>query len=104
MKTETDYIRLPEVVTDLNGVGIPQLTATLVKRTDNKAMYRRWDNVWEVFRIKIQEESLIMDRLYPKREVYPGNEMFGVTAWCYHNEANANRMYDEMPDCLVGQQ
>ena len=40
--------RLPEFISELNGVGIPGMTATLVERTDKKAMYKRWDDVWEV--------------------------------------------------------
>lgn len=95
MKTE-NYERLPEVVS-LNGTGIPDLTAKLVKRTKTKAIYYRWDDVWEVFRIKISEEAKIFDKTYHKREVYPGNEDFGKTAWCYSDETLAWKMYDNIP-------
>jgi hypothetical protein len=101
MKTKDDYIRLPEIVEELNGVGIPQMTAKLIKRTDKKAIYYRWDNVWEVFRIKITEAGEAFGKMYPRREVYPGNEDFGKTAWCYSEEKNAWRMYNSMPDKLV---
>lgn len=90
----TDYERLPEVVSDLNGVGIPGLTATLVERTDKKAMYKRWDNVWEVFRIKVQKEKEIFGKAYPAHEIYPGNEDFGSIAWCYSDEKLAKQRYE----------
>jgi len=37
MKKEVDYERLPEIVDGLP-VGIPQMTAKLIKRTDKKAI------------------------------------------------------------------
>ena len=89
---ETSYEKLGEVI-EIFGTGIPNLTAKLVERTDKKAIYYRWDNVWEVFRIKIREEGAVFGKTYPKREAYPGNEDFGVTAWCYSEEKNARRMY-----------
>jgi hypothetical protein len=86
--------RLPEVITELNGVGIPGMTATLVERTDKKAMYKRWDDVYEVFRIKISKEKILFGKTYPRREVYPGNEDFGSTAWCFKDEKLASKRYD----------
>lgn len=86
--------RLPEVVTELNGVGIPQMSATLIERTDKKAMYKRWDDIWEVFRIKVSKEKSMFGKTYPLREVYPGNEDFGSTAWCYKDEILAKKRYD----------
>lgn len=91
-----DYRRLPELVEELNGVGIPGMTAKLVVRTDKKAVYYRWDNIWEVFKIKIKEAAVVFKTHQPKREVYPGNEDFGQTAWCYNNEANAMKMYEQI--------
>jgi len=95
MKTE-DYERLPEVVDSFHGVGIPGLTAKLVCRTDKKAIYFRWDGVYEVMRIQIGEACEIFGRKYPRREVYPGNEDFGMYAWCYHSEKLAREMYDRL--------
>jgi len=86
--------RLPEVI-EVKGVGIPGLTAKLVMRTDKKAMYRR-DNVYEVFRIKVAEAREAFGKNYPQREVYPGNEDFGVWAWCFSNEAKAKQRYDSI--------
>jgi len=51
------YEKLPEIYSNFNGVGIPDLSAKLIKRTNTKAMYYRWDNVYEVFRVFIDEEK-----------------------------------------------
>ena len=59
-------------------------------------MYKRWDNIYEVFRIKVSKEKTMFGKTYPKREVYPGNEDFGKTAWCFNNEENAKRRYDSL--------
>ena len=93
---KTDYEKLPEVVAGFP-VGIPDISAKLVKRTKKKAMYYRWDNVWEVFRIKINEPTSLFGRSYPRREVYPSNEDFGRTAWCFSDEAQAHKAYDNLP-------
>ena len=87
-----DYEKLPEVVTSFS-IGIPNMSAKLIKRTKNKAMYYRWDDVYEVFRIKISEEDIVFDRKYPRREVYPGNEDFGSTAWCFTDKDYAEKRY-----------
>ena len=94
---ETDYEKLPEIYSNFNGVGIPDLSAKLIKRTNTKAMYYRWDNVYEVFRVFIDEEKKIFDTVYPKRELYPSNDDFGKTAWCFNDVKVANRCYDELP-------
>jgi hypothetical protein len=92
---KANYRKLPEVVLELP-VGIPQMSAKCIERTDKKAMYYRWDNVWEVFRIKIAEASTVFEKSYPKREVYPGTEDFGSTAWCFSDEHNARIMYNNL--------
>ncbi len=92
---KTDYEKLSEVV-EVSGTGIPSLTAKCVKRTAKKAMYYRNDNVYEVFKIKISKEEEAFGKTYPKREVYPGNEDFGKTAWTYREEKNALRRYNEI--------
>jgi len=95
MKAKSDFQKLGEVV-EISGMGIPQLTAKLIKRTNKKAIYYRRDNVWEVFRIKINEAGELFGRMYPKREVYPCNEDFGVVAWCFRNEEEAMRRYNDI--------
>lgn len=94
MTNEEDILRLPDIQEDLSGVGKPGLTAKLLMRTDKKAIYYRWDDVYEVFRIKIAEAAEIFGKSYPKREVYPCNEDFGKTAWCYKQKENAIRRYN----------
>ena len=95
MKT-IDYDQLPKIIPELYGVGIAGVTAKLIERTDKKAIYFRTDNVWEVFKIKISEPSEVFGKKYPKREVYPGNEDFGVWAWCYRDETLARKKYSNI--------
>jgi hypothetical protein len=92
---QVNYERLPDVV-EIHGVGIPHLTAKLIVRTDKKAMYYRWDGVYEVFRIIIEEPKKVFETCYPRREVYPINEDFGKTAWSYNNEKLARDMYNRI--------
>lgn len=100
MKTKKDkikkpnYERLPEIVTPLNGVGKPGLSAKLIMRTDKKALYYRWDKAYEVFRIRIEKAEEMFGKMYPEREVYPCNEDFGVSAWCYTDKELAVERYN----------
>ena len=98
MKTlkEVNYQRLPEVVTGFKGLKIPGMSAQLIDRTETAAIYHRWDDVYEVFRIKIREEGTAFDgdKVYPRREMYPNNEDFGRIAWCYKDEALAMKRYN----------
>ena len=87
--------KLPEVIR-IYGTGIDGLTSTLVKRTKKKAMYRRSDGVYEVFKIKIKKEQTVFGRFYPNREVYPGNEDFGDWAWCFNNKIDAMTEYSNI--------
>jgi hypothetical protein len=97
MKKKIDLLRLPDVWTTFEGVGIPTLTSKLVVRTDEKAIYKRWDDVYEVFYVKIREAADVFGKSYPRREAYPNNEDFGELAWCYTQEKNAIRRYNMMP-------
>lgn len=97
---EEKYERLPEVV-ELSGLKVPGLTATLIARTENKAIYFRWDHVYEVFRMKKSGATTVMGRSYPAREVYPGNDDFGKTAWNYRDKTMAMDMYRTIPDISV---
>lgn len=94
---EDKYERLPEVV-DLAGTRIPGLTATLIKRGENKALYYRWDCVWEVIRIKKMRAVHTFGKDYPAREVYPGNEEFGAIAWAFANKKSAMEAYESLTD------
>lgn len=78
------------------GTGIPNLRATLIKRTDDKAIYKRNDGVYEVFKIKIQEKREAFGREFPHKEMYPGNEDFGNSAWCYVGKDQALKRYENL--------
>jgi len=93
---ELDYERLPEVCGNFQGVGIPGLTAKLIMRTDKKALYYRWDDCYEVFRITIQEASEVFGKKYPAHESYPGNEEFGKIAWAFKDKKNAIKRYNAL--------
>ena len=97
---EETYERLSEEV-EISGTGIPGLKAKLIERTDNKAMYHRWDDVYEVFRIKKSGVTEMFGKTYTPREVYPGNEDFGKTAWCFKDINYARRRYKTTPDVPV---
>ena len=97
---EETYERLPEVV-KINGLKIPGLTAKLIKRTENKAIYYRWDNVYEVFRITKADETKIFQTVYPKMERYPSSDDFGKTAWNYRDKKRAMDAFDGIPDEAV---
>lgn len=82
----------------MRGVGIPELSAILVKRTDNVCFYERWDNVYEVFRPNIQTKgSKIFDTYFDDdTETYPGNEDFGKTAFCFSQKKYADECYNKL--------
>ena len=67
-----------------------------IARTEKKAMYKSDDGFYEVFIIKVRPKEEIKGKEYPEREVYPGNEDFGKTAWCYRVYKNALRKYEKL--------
>ena len=77
----------------LNGPGIPWLMATLLMRDGNTCLYERSDGVFEVFLVSISPETEAFGKSYPPREVYPGNDDFGKTAWCFSNRDLAVKKY-----------
>ena len=81
-----------EKVIHIKGLGMP-MKATLLKRTKHKAIYVRDDKVYEVFRIKVSPPTTMFGKDYPEREVYPGNEDFGSSAWCFNNKGLAEELY-----------
>ena len=62
---------------------------TLVKRDENKAMFRSNNGIVEVFKIKILPAAEIYGREYPERESSPSDEDFGKVAWCYSSNYEA---------------
>ena len=84
--------RLPDEV-QVRGTGIPDLTARLIERHNQLCMYERSDFVFEVFFVRVQKEAEIFGREYPTKEVYPSNEDFGATAWCYKDLEAAKKKF-----------
>jgi len=83
-------------VVKILGTGIEGLTATLIERTKKKAIYLRSDGYYEVFKIKTKKASSLFGRDYPDREVYPGNEDFGNSAWCFTKKELAYERYKNL--------
>lgn len=94
-----DYDVLPKVAHP-KGTGIANLTATLLKREGRLCMYKRSDDVFEVFLVIVHPAEHLFGKDYPAREVYPGNEDFGHTAWCYSKIEFAERMYNDLKASL----
>lgn len=82
----------------IHGTGQSGLTSTLLARTEGKAIYKRSDDCYEVFLIKVSKEAEVFGKTYPDREVYPGNEDFGRTAWCFAKKDKAMRKYNEIKE------
>lgn len=81
---------------EVKGIDEP-MNSTQVKRKGNICMYLRDDGAYEVFIVKIQKAKVIKDVVFEQREVYPKNEDFGVTAWCFwKNEVRANMKFQEL--------
>jgi hypothetical protein len=90
-----EIVKLPEIVFP-KGTGIENLSARLIKREGNICMYERSDQIWEVFMVKIRKARKSKGKSYPGCEVYPGNEDFGQTAWCFSNFDSAEKKFTFM--------
>lgn len=88
--------KLKNIIT-INSTGT-QMNTTLVKRDENICMYRRDDEVYEVFKVTQAQPFTKFGLNYPLREKYPSNSDFGLTAWCYPKKALylAERKYNEL--------
>ena len=87
--------KLPDIVYP-KGTGIRGLSARLIKREGRICMYERSDMVWEVFKVKIHKESTLKGISYSAHEIYPGNEDFGDSAWCFSSLENAEARFNHM--------
>jgi hypothetical protein len=60
---------------------------TQVLRGTRSCLYQQTLNKktlgYEVFKIRIQHETTLDDKVYQERERFPKNEDFGKTAWTY---------------------
>jgi hypothetical protein len=88
-------MELLKEVMELRGIGYP-MKATLIQRTDKKAMYLRDDEYYEIFKVYITPAGEMFGKFYPEREAYPCNEDFGVSAWCFHDRQKAYRRYEKL--------
>jgi len=86
--------RLEDVI-ELKKLGMPVITK-LIKRTRKKAIYLRDDGYFEIFKIKTAKAARIFGKEYPERELYPGNEDFGATAWCTALKTEALEIYRKL--------
>lgn len=75
----------------------------LIKRTKSKAMYSKTNNgikYFEVFNIEIQKEhtSIIKGITieYKEKELYPTDERFGYSAWCYRSIHKADLKFSSI--------
>ncbi len=80
----------------IRGTGIAGLTSRCVVRTPQKAIYLRSDGYYEVFKVIVVKEGYVFDKLLPEREVYPGNEDFGSTAWTFKTKESALERYNSL--------
>ena len=80
---------------NIRGCG-PGITATLIMRDDKKALYERSDDCFEVFIRKFRPACEILSKSYPDMEVYPGNEEFGIRAWCFRSKDRAEKKYNSL--------
>ena len=97
---EEKYERLPKEVA-IRGTGIDGLTATLIERTENKAIYKRCDGVYEVFRIRKADAMTLFGKQRPAQEMYPSNNEFGNSAWAYVDKTIAMELYKSIPDKAI---
>ena len=82
--------KLPEEVKS-NGT-----TMRLIKRESFKALYISMEDIYEVFRVLVKPATVLFDKEYPEREVFPGMEAFGVTAWSTKSLIRAEEIYNNL--------
>lgn len=91
--------KLPNTVEKIKGVG-RKITATKIKREGNICLYKRSDNTFEVFEVKTIASNMFNDNndddIENEHEVYPSNEQFGKSAYCYNNYSDAFERYSEL--------
>lgn len=74
---------------------------TLVKREDKVAMYQQHNKAgelvaFEVFSITTHNGYEIAGKIIPPAELFPSNEMFGVTAWSFRDREGALIKFKEL--------
>ena len=94
--TTKKYKPLEDEVLNIQGVGIPNLSSKKEKRHGDVCLYKRSDDVYEVFIVQKREATKIFDKNYPPMELYPSNESFGTTAWCYTDISLAEKRFNKL--------
>lgn len=89
-------MKVLEQTIEMRGIG--ELTiATQLKRQGNICLYLRDDDAYEVFIVQTEKAKEIKGVKFEAREVYPKNEDFGSTAWCYYGREDlAIAKFDEL--------
>jgi uncharacterized membrane protein len=84
-----------------------------VKRTEDVAMYEMKNSdypedtsvAYEVFKIVVGKPYTLVQKHgnkkgeisnYPSAEKFPGNESFGLSAWCYNSLDMADKKYNQI--------
>ena len=81
------------------------LNFSQLDRTDNAAIYTSDIGTFEVIEIKVAEAGTVKfggkETFLPEREVMPGDEKFGTSAWAFQSEEAARKKYEELNAVLA---
>jgi len=73
---------------------------TLILRKGQSAIYRQQVTeklaYFEVFIIQVKPEQNLFGRYYPEREVFPSDNVFGISAWSFRNFDDALKRYKKL--------
>jgi hypothetical protein len=58
---------------------------------------------WKVFVPKIRPAEEIFGKVYPEREVFPGNEDIGLTAYTFGKLENVLWVFDKLENDIINQ-
>lgn len=85
-----------EKTLSISGTGLPNLSATEIKREGRICLYERSDGNFEVFIVQNSPGETLFGKTYPPRETYPANEDFGKIAFCFTSREYAERKYEKL--------
>ena len=75
-------------------------TYTLVLREGQSCIYEQSvaekTAYYEVFIVQVRPQETIKGKMLPNREVFPGNEDFGVTAWSCRTLDDAMKRFEKL--------
>jgi hypothetical protein len=70
-----------------------------LQRSGNVAIYQRSFNVmdyYETIIVQERKEYIIAGNTIPEHEAYPGDEEFGITAWCFVSLESATKKFNQL--------